>query len=271
MKIGLVLLSMLPAIISSSFAGERIIVPDGVYYHRFAAKTSGIEAIWINPAFLGYDQTIMGAYLGEYNDGAFLNNWGAVVCGDGIGISFRHLQNASGCKYDEYIFAFGAKLGSGFFWGGSYKQIKNGPPGIDKRHFWNIGLALVNAAKLQLGAMFSNLNRGRVNGARSDFEQLYSVAYKAAADKLTILSEISLSSGQSLSHALLNYGVEYNIGRRLALYGCIDSDDNYQIGVRFDFGRYFAGNQRRHYSDGRLAGATSFAGYNTGISQSLRK
>ena len=244
-----------------SFANERVLPPEGVYYHRFVSSPAGPEAVWTNPAFLGQFKVINTEYLGEYYAGRFLNNWGTVVSGDGLGISYRRLENFMGSLYNEYIFALGAELNPGTSWGASYKYIRNGPAPYNKRHFWNIGLLINSSPQLTLGVLFSNLNRGRFEGRRTDFEQIYSFTYKMLKDKISLSADISLSSGQSLSKAEWNYGIEAIAARGLKIYANMDDSRKFQLGFKFNYDKYFVGNQGRYNSDGRHAGSTAYIGY----------
>lgn len=243
------------------FANERVLTPEGVYYHRFVSSPAGPEAVWINPAFLGQFKVINSEYLGEYYAARFLNNWGSVVSGDGLGISYRHLENFMGSSYNEYIFALGAEINPGTFWGGSYKYIKDGPASYNKRHFWNIGVLINSSPQLTLGFLFSNLNRGRLEGHRTDFEQIYSFTYKILKDKISLSADISLSSGQSLSSAEWNYGIEAIAARGINIYANIDDSRKFQLGFKLIYDNYFVGNQSRYNSDGRHAGTTAYIGY----------
>ncbi len=244
-----------------SFANDRIFLPDGVFYHRFVSSASGPEAVWTNPAFLGQFRIINTEYLGEYYQGRFLNNWGTVVSGDGLGISYRHLEDFKGSPYDEYTFALGAELRPGMSWGGSYRYIKNGPTIYNRRHFWNIGLMVNSSPKLTLGLLISNLNRGRIEGSRTDIEQVYSLTYTLLRDKISVSTDISLSSGQSLYGAAWNYGVEVMAARGIRIFANIADSREFQIGFKMNIDKYFVGDQSRYGSTGRHVGTVTYAGY----------
>jgi hypothetical protein len=244
-----------------SIAGKRLILPEAVYYHRFVSSVSGPEAAWVNPAYLGKNKIVNVEYMGEYYDDRFLNNWGAVICGDGLGLAYRHLKNYEGITYNEYIFALGSALSRGVSLGGSYKYIKNGNPFYNKRHFWNIGLIYDKNPQYSLGMMFSNLNRSRIDGSRSDIEQIYSFSYLPQNKRFIFSIEMTTTSSQKFSHALYNYGLDIFPSQNLILYANLDNDKNYQFGFRYNLNKYFIGNQSRINSDGRHTGTTAFTGY----------
>lgn len=227
------------------FGGIRIGQPETVYYHRFVSSVTGPEAIWINPAGLGLDRKFNIQYIAMFHKGDFTNDWGTVVSGDGIGISYRSVESFEGAKYVEYIYGAGIGVGNGMYWGCSYRYIKEGSGYYHKRHFWNIGIIYNRHQQYTLGAVFSNLNRGKVNGGKSDIEQLYSVSYRTINEKLTFSIEMSLSSKQSLSGAKYNYGIDWQVKPNLKIFGNYNSDKFYQIGFKIDLKDYFFGTQSR--------------------------
>ncbi|MCP4705647.1 MAG: hypothetical protein GY865_13690 [candidate division Zixibacteria bacterium] len=133
--------------------------------------------------------------------------------------------------------------------GASYRYIKSGFGYFHKRHFWNIGFIYSNHPQFTLGAVFSNLNRGEVDGEKSDIEQIYSVSYKTTNNKFTISIETALSSKQSLSHAKYNYGISWQVKPNLNIFANYNNDKYYQIGVKLDLKDYFFGTQSRGDAD----------------------
>jgi len=244
-------------IASSSLAGERLVLPEGVYYHRVASLTYGPEATWINPAGLGMYTPLSTQLIGEYYNNKFAKNWGINITGDGIGISSRHLRDIEGEKYVEYTFAAGKMLGRGFYAGGSYVYVEDGPDSFRKKHTWNLGFILRQNPSYSLGAVFRNLNRSRIDGVRSDIEQLYSLSYTIVPRILTFTIESSLSTGQDLSDASYNYSIYLIPMRGTSVYAGIDNNDNFEIGCRVNLTNYFIGFQGRN-RQGDHNDATSF-------------
>jgi hypothetical protein len=158
----IILYSLLPFIfVGLARAGDRIFVPDNVYYHRFASSADNLEATWINPAGLGLSRDIKFQYIGVMGVGALNDNWGFNLVGDGVGFGYRSFHYISNVKYREYIFAAGAGFANEYYWGFSYRYVKNGPSIYNKRHFWNVGILYRAGYKLGIGVVLSNLNRGR--------------------------------------------------------------------------------------------------------------
>jgi hypothetical protein len=226
--------------------------------------------VWINPAALAVDKTIYFLYAAMYSDGSLSDDWGMSITGDGIGISYRALDDFSGGKYREYIFGAGSELWHGIYWGGSYRYIKGGPDFYNKRHFWNFGFYISQGRSFNVGAVFSNLNRGRVDGLRSLIEQIYSISYKTAENRFILSIEMSRTSKQSLSDADYYYGLDYFPSPKLSIYAGLDGERNYQIGFRIYFGKYFAGGQGYRNSNTNNFDAILYSGIKLPTGRSLR-
>jgi hypothetical protein len=251
-------------------AGERIKMPDDLFYHRFASSIPGPEASWVNPAGLGDFKDFSINYIATFDNGRLSGNYALNITGDGLAVVRRTFVNRAGEKYDEYVFAAGAELGRGFFWGGSYRYFKKGPESYNKKHFWNMGFQVTQNPVLSCGVLFSNLNRAKLNGERTDIEQLYSITYALHENILKVSVEMSLSTGQSLSSAEYNYGAEFFPTERLAIYGNLRNNGSFEIGLSVNLGHYRLGGQSRFNSDGIHQESPLFVGY-TGGTQSSRE
>jgi len=237
-------------------AVDRIELPDGVYYNRFASTVSGPEAVWINPAAIGYFNTITVQWSAEAFSGHFARNWGLTTTGEGIGLSLRQFDDSRGEEYKEYIFGASKQLGYGFFIGGSYRYFKDGSSDYIRKHFWDIGFLLKQNPRLSLAAVLANLNRSKIKGQRSDIEQRYSASYAVYENILEISTEASFSTGQSLSDANYTYGIDFRPTHDLLTHANLDSDNNYEFGFRWDLKKYYVGFQTR-FGDGDVHRGTS--------------
>jgi hypothetical protein len=247
--------------VQSVYGGERLLPPDGLHYHRFASSVYGPEAVWINPAGLGDYKKISGQYMLEIKDGKLSKSWAACVTGDGIGISYRRLRDFMGGRLDEYIFGAGLAVTASIYTGISYRYISNGPSFYNNRHFWNLGLLIRPNPRFAYAIVLSNLNRGRIDGERTDFEQAYSFSFQTKDGRLVFSTEILLSAGQNLSDAVYNYGLDIFPRPDLSIYANLMSSDGFEIGLRWNLTRYFIGGQARYDDDREHLGTTFWGGY----------
>ena len=244
----------------SAAAQARIAIPEGIYYHRFASISRGVEAIWINPAGLSAGQSIYLQYINEFEDGDFIDSRGYTITGEGIGISYRSLEEFNGEDYREFLFGIGTALFQGFHIGFSYRYIKDGYGLYNKRHFWNGGIMIEKYQNVRLGAVFSNLNRGKVNGERSEIEQLYSISYLAYENSLILSGEVTFSGSESFSDARYRFGAEFRASPRVRIFGMVDEDKFFQLGLRIGLGQYYGGLQSRFDSESDHDGSSLYGG-----------
>jgi hypothetical protein len=255
----------------SVWAGERIFIPDNVFYHRFASTPDNLEATWTNPAGLGLSRDIRVQYIGVMGVGALDDNWGFNVVGDGVGMGYRSFHYLMGEQYREYIFAAGAGFANEYYWGVSYRYVKEGPSIYNKRHFWTVGVLYRAGYKFSMGAVYSNLNRGKVDGKRTDIEQLYSFTYRPGNPNIAFSVEVALSTGQNLSQADYNYGVEINAYRGVNVYGNLRDNNSFEIGITVNLKKYVVGGQSKFDTDGAYRSMPVFVGYDTGLQHSIVK
>jgi hypothetical protein len=185
---------------ANSEAGERVPFPDGVYYYKSASNVFGFEAAWINPAGLARYTGIGVLLMADYYNGDIFKSWGGLVNGEQSAFGYRRLDNPNGEDYQEWLLASGLGLGK-IKIGGSYRYFNNGPAPYDNRHFWNLGVQLQGDYKISGAVVFSNLNRGRVDGERTEVEQRYSISYRPFDFDLTLSADLLKTSSIDIGDA----------------------------------------------------------------------
>jgi protease-4 len=249
---------------ATAFAAEgdsnRIPIPTDVFYYRPAATVYGPEAIWTNPAGLNRPGIAGFELMADYRAGEFAQSWGGVVFRDGTATAFRHIKNPDGTDFDELLTAVGFSISPTLNFGGSYRYFREGPGLYHKRHFWNIGFGTQRLGSFAFGAVFSNVNRGKVDGDKTAVEQRYSMGYRPIGQVLTLSADIFMSSRDNLSKADVLYHAECNPTEGLYLNGLVDSDGNYEIGVRANLLKYLVGSQSHFDKHGHNERTTVYLG-----------
>ena len=255
-------LALLLSVVSVARADDekRVPFPEGLFYYQPSATVYGAEALWTNPARLSTFNATSYEFLADYFDGKFARSWGYVFSRDRFALAYRYLDRPGEGVYREYLWGGGFALPGGTELGISYRYFKDGPGIYNHRHFWNLGLSGAYGPAFRWGAVFSNLNRGRMAGGRTETEMRYSIAYRPMGPNLTLAIDMSLSTGTSLSSADYTYHVEIKPTPGLYLYAGIDSDRNYQVGFRANLRQYFTGFRSRFNRDGDGRGTTLFLG-----------
>lgn len=240
--------------------GGRIPIPEGLFYYEPAATVYGAEAAWVNPARLARYKVASFQLMADYFDGSLARSWGYVVGRNQLTVAYRYLDRPGEGVYREWIWGGGFSLPGGTEFGAAYRYFSDGPGIYNNRHFWNIGLSGTAGAAMRWGAVFSNVNRGRIDGERTETEMRYSWAYRPFGPTVTGAVDMMLSTGIKLSEADYTYHLEVRPTPGVFLYGGVDSDHNYMIGFRTNLLQYFSGSRSRFDNDGKGRGSTFFAG-----------
>jgi len=240
--------------------GERIQFPEGVFYYQPAASIFGAEAAWVNPAGLSCYNASSFQIMADYKAGRYGKSWGTVVSREQMAVAYRYLDNPGGVNYREYLYAASIPLGERVHFGGSYRHFKSAPGIYNKRHFWNVGLLVQGRGPLSWAAVFSNLNRGKIDGQRTETEQRYSLSYRPQGKVATFSVDMFLSTKTRLSNADYVYHLELVPHRGLTVEGYVDSDKNFQVGLRANLLQYFIGSQSSFKKGGNHLRTTAILG-----------
>ncbi len=241
--------------------GGRIATPEGVFYHQPAASVFGSEAVWVNPAGLGFFNPAGFQLMADYADGKFVRSWGFVTQADQLAIAYRSLDLGPDSSYKQWIYAGGLPIGTSMALGASYSYYSRGPGIYRKMHSWIVGFQSRGGGPFSWGGVVSNLNRAKTaDGRRSEIEQRYSIAYRPSGNKVTLAVDLFLSSRTRFKNGDVIYNLEFTPRDGLFINGHFDSHKNFGIGVRVNLVKYFAGTRSRFSRSGSTRGSTSFAG-----------
>jgi len=239
---------------------QRVSIPQSVFYYQPAASVFGSEAAWVNPAGLSRYAASSFQLMSVYEDERLAKSWGFVTNRDRLAMAYRNLHNPDGDDLQEYLFALGMTMGGSTHLGGSYRYFRQGPPDLHKRHLWNVGV-MGGRDNLRWAALFENLNRSRnEEGRRTETEMRYSASYRPMGRQLTLSVDMFLSTGTRLSNADYIFHVEFATDNGLYFRGYLDSDRDFQIGMRVNLQKYFVGSQSHFTRSGDHQRTDFYAG-----------
>lgn len=247
---------------------ERVVIPDNIYFYQPVATVFGQTAIWNNPAALAYGQT-GGALIFTQRNDRVAYDWGYAMTAKVVGFAYRQMKTGTEPNLHDYIFAVGG--GKRTKLGVSYRYIKTGPGNLNRRTLWNVGLQVQNSPKLSVGARIENLNRGKINGVRSDTRYVLGLGWRPYADLVTASFEADLTSKEGFHRANYRTGVEVRPVPGLYLYGDFDNHSRFSLGVRVNLQNHYVGHYHNFDRDAKSALATSYFGSVTGAQPSLVK
>lgn len=234
---------------AASSSAQEVPIPEGVFRYAPASTVFGPDATWINPAVLGRFKPSAAELMADYRDDSFAKSWGGVITGQGLGVAYRRIHVPNDKDFREYVFAGAIPLGQMLAIGGSYRHFASGPAPYDERHYWNIAVISRGQSPFAVAAVLSNLNRSAVAGESSDIQQRYSVAYRPQGKILTFAVDALSSTERDPDDWTFVYHAELAPTPGLYIEGFIDSESNFEVGVRANLLRYFVGSQSHFDSD----------------------
>jgi len=225
-------------IVTASALAEGVDIPDEVFFYRPVATVFGQSSVWNNPAAIGYQQTgslLMLSHRGK----RFIRDWGVSGTAKMMAAAYREIKNDDIPDAKEYLFAVGG--GQRIKLGMSYRYYKEGPGYLNKRHLWNAAFLYQSSEKVSVGGRAENLNRGRIDGERSDIRYVYGVAARVYQNLVTLSFEVDMTQKEDLNAADFRTGIEVRPTPGAFLFVDFDNHSRVNLGFRLNFGTSYAG------------------------------
>ncbi len=243
------LLSLALSLVPALAGAQNVPIPEEVFRYVPAATVFGPEATWVNPSALGRFKPSALEVMADLENGSFARNWGAVTTNAGIGLGLRSIHVPNGDDLREYIIAGGIPLGEMISIGGSYRHFPKGPDPYNERHYWNLSLTNRGTGPLAFAGVWSNLNRSEDDGEKTDIQQRYSIAYRPQGNVLTLAVDALSATVRDPDDWTYVYHAELTPMKGIFVEGFLDSESNFEIGLRVNLLNYFVGSQS-HFDDG---------------------
>lgn len=244
------------ALAGAAYGGE-LTLPEQVFFYQPVASVTGPAAFWINPAAVPTVQAGSMLLFTQRNDRP-IRDYGTAANWRAFGVAYRHVAGNDRPDLDEYLFAFGG--GQRNRLGLSYRYIKNGPGELNRRHLWTIGFLSRTDPHFAFGARIENLNRGRIDGVRSDIRFVFGTAYRVYEDVVTATFDVDMTSKESFNRADYRTGIEVRPTSGLYLYADVTNHSRFQCGFRVNLGSAYVGHYHYFDRDLRSCYGTSYVG-----------
>jgi len=225
------------------------------------AYSDDIWAIQYNPAGLGVARGWQLYYTHAYSDSSFKGDNGIFMSAGGLGFSSEWLGTQNSTTYRKYSLAYGLKLDQRFFMGSSYSWFSSKNQDLDKLSSWNAGIIFRANQYLSLGALVSDLNRPTYLNQKTDIGFNYGVSFRPWQDRLTLAVEGFSTEKQRLKDTRLTYKLEAEPTDGLILYGLLDQDKNYGLGVRFNLTNFCLGSFNFFAKKGGMQNGVGYMGF----------
>jgi hypothetical protein len=241
-------------------SAQRLTIPSGAFYYQPASTVYGIESIWNNPAGLGRQKNSGFMIMLDYVNSDFGGNWAAAINREQFGLAYRKVDIPGDIDIKEIIISSGSKIGKSVTFGTNYRIFKDGPGDFDGLKQWEVGLSGRYRHQIRWAVIFSNLNRAKINGDRTETEMHYSLSYRPSGNFITIAADMFLSTKTKLSDADLIYHAEITPTKGLFINGFLGSDKSFQIGIRANLLKYITGTKFNYNSDKKHTHTTFYYG-----------
>jgi protease-4 len=255
-------------LLSGSSTAEEVTLPDEVFFYRPVASVFGQSSVWNNPAALSKKQT-GSVFIFSHRDNRFIRDWGGAVTMQVVALAYREVDFGDLPDLKEYIIAMGG--GRKIRFGMSYRYIKEGPGYLNHRHLWNLALLNQATRNLSIGARFENLNRGRIDGERSDIRIIFGAASRTFRDLVTVSFDVDMTQKENLSQADFRTGIEVRPKPGLYLFADFTNHSQFNLGFRVNLGSGFGGHYQNFDEDFKSYGSTTYIGQVKGKQPSLTK
>ncbi len=245
------------SLLAATASADEIVLPDEVFFYHPVASPSGQQAAWINPAAIGYFHS-GSMFIFTQRKNRLIRDWGAVAVIRMLSVAYRRINHDLESDHQEYIFALGG--GQRTRIGVSYRYITGTDGYLNRRHLWNLALLVYNSERLMTGCRVENLNRGRVDGARSEIRFVYGIATLLYQNRITVTFDVDMTHKENLASADFRTGVEVRPVPGMYLYFDFDNHSRFNLGFRLNFGYSYLGHY--HEFDRKLKSVmgTSFIG-----------
>lgn len=244
----------------SNVTAQRLTIPSGAFYYQPASTAYGIESVWNNPAGLGMNRSSGFMLMLDYVNGDFGGNWAAAFNREQFGLAYRKVNMPGDVDIKELIFSSGTKIGKSINFGINYRIFHDGPDDYNDLKQWEIGFGGQYRRQVRWAIMFSNLNRAKIAGDRTETEMRYSIAYRPTGNIFTIAADMFLSTKTKLSDADFIYHAEIKPTKGLFINGYLHSDNSFQVGMRINLLKYITGSKFNYNSDKKHTHTTFYYG-----------
>jgi len=245
------------AILAVAASAGEVVLPDEVFFYHPVASVTGQNNAWVNPAALGYSNTGSMLIFTQRQERVF-RDWGAVAVMRMLSVAYRRINHDTQSDHEEYIFAAGGGQRTKF--GLSYRYVKSASGYLDNRHLWSAGFLFHNSDRLTVGGRAENLNRGRIDGERSDIRFVYGIAVELYRRMITVTFDVDITSGENLNSADFRTGIEVRPVPGAFLYLDFDNHSRINLGFRLNFGLSYAGHYHNFNRNFKSAMGTSYFG-----------
>ncbi len=244
----------------------RLELPEEVFFYQPVASAWGQAGFWNNPASLGAGQS-GNILVFTHRADRFIRDWGGAATWKFVGLAYRKINNDDISDVSEYMIGLGG--GDKLRFGVSYRYFRDGPGYLNNRHLWTIGLQSHYNRNFRFGVRAENLNRGRIDGQRSDIRYVYGVGARIYKEIVSLTFDVNQLHTQSLDESEFRTGFDVRPIPGLYVFGDISNKNGFNIGIRANIEREYVTHYHSFDKDGKSRLGTTAFGMVNGNQPSL--
>ena len=243
-----------------SFGGEVFPRDQMLFPFSPAAMADGPGGLRLNPAAISTDPEFALNYYRSYSDSSFKGDNALYTSLRGIGFAVEWLGSGASPDGKSYTLGFGTSGQKSFSVGSAYQWRSSDDPVQNKSHFWSHGFMWRPNDVLSLAGVVQNYDRMRVPTGKSDAEFVYSAAVRMLKGRLLIGGDWYQTTSQRLKDGTYRLATSFEATNGLTLYGDLDENENYFLGVKFSMSSWFLGNHSAFDSERSYSGGVGYVG-----------
>ncbi len=260
----------------SNINAQQIDPLSGVDYQSQSVATvdrplSGI----VNPAALGFWNSMGLQYTHDFTDSTYKGNDGLMLASRGAFFSIEWLNHSTDIFRRKYTLAMGDRMLPNFYVGVSYAWFGAADVLYKGKKDWKLGLLYHPKPFASLGLVVDKLNEPRLGGIKQKRIYQPGLGLRPFGDKITFSADGLFLEGKSISHSNGIFRVALGPFNGVSFVSDYRTNGQWRFNLSFDFSQSSIGIQPRifresHYSGGSYYLEVEAEEYRTGFASVAR-
>jgi protease-4 len=212
---------------------------DGIEVGTSAAQSYGSRSLFTNPAAISFEKELNGSgLLSSFTYGSTFNHQNEFSLSSTfnfLGFGYERLTKGSD-YYSRYQLGISSSISQDLFWGAKISTTSSDNSTLSNHLSLDAGLQYRPVPYLSLGLIVSEINQSTINGIKSP--SIYTVgAALRPRNWATLTFDVETPSDNFVNTLSYQTTLAIEPIQGLTLSSGYQSDQRFQVGIQFDFGR----------------------------------
>jgi protease-4 len=232
---------------------------DGVEYQSESVATADkVSSGLINPAGLGYFNSMGLEYIHNYTDSTYKGDDGALLTSRSFFGAIEWLRHDDNIFRRKYTLAIGDRIFNNFYGGISYSWFGGSNVFYKSRKDWKIGLLYHPRPFASLGLVIDRINQPKFGSFRQYRLYQPGLALRPFGDKFTISADARLNEGRHFNKMQGNIRLAVGPFHALNFVSEYRTEGQWRLGITFDIQQSRVGGQVRLNNPTGFSGGSYF-------------